>query len=193
MSITVRILLGIGAVALVSAIGDYVWYEIGVRHRMVTGIVHGAVLLAAVGGVVGVAAGRVLVGIPVGALAGVSGALVYYGIVSIGGRGSGLTAMVIAWATLWVMLAVLDARVLRASAPRPWKSSLIRGFVAAALGGVAFYLMVDTLWGRPPAGGRNYITQFGAWVVAWAPGLLALTLGGSYLSPSGIDHPRGVR
>jgi hypothetical protein len=70
--------------------------------------------------------------------------------------------------------------VLRAAAPRPWKSSLIRGFVAAAVGGLAFYFMMDTLWGRPPAGGRNYITQFGAWVVAWAPGLLALTLGGSY-------------
>jgi hypothetical protein len=180
MNTTARILLGIAMIAIISTVGDFIWYEYGVRHRVVTGIVHGAVLLAAVGGVVGVASGRTLAGIPVGALAGISGALVYYGIVSIGGRTSGGAAMVIAWATLWVMLAMLDGRVLRAAAPRPWKSSLIRGFVAAAVGGLAFYFMMDTLWGRPPAGGRNYITQFGAWVVAWAPGLLALTLGGSY-------------
>ncbi len=178
MSVTVRILLGIVAVALVSTVGDYVWYEIGVAHRMVAGIIHGAVLLAAVGAVIGVAAGRLLAGTAVGALAGVSGALVYYGIVMLGGRGSGTTAMVIAWATLWMMLAMLDGRVLRGPIVRDWKPIFIRGFVAAVLGGLAFYLMMDTLWGRPPAGGRNYITQFGAWMVAWAPGLLALTLGG---------------
>lgn len=184
MSVTSRILLGIVAVALVSTVGDYVWYEVGVQHRMVAGVIHGAVLLAAVGAVIGVAVGRLLAGVAVGALAGVSGALVYYGIVTLGGRGSGTAAMVIAWATLWIMLAMLDGRVLRAPTVRDWKPIFIRGFVAAALGGLAFYLMMDTLWGRPPAGGRNYITQFGAWVVAWAPGLLALTLGGSY-RPSG--------
>ena len=178
MSVTGRILLGIVAVALVSTIGDYIWYHYGVRHQMVTGIFHGAALLAAVGAVIGVPSGRVLAGIPVGALAGVSGALVYYGIFTLGGRGSSPTAMVIAWATLWVMLAMLDGRVLRGPIVRDWKPIFIRGFIAAALGGVAFYLMMDTLWGRPPAGGRNYITQFGAWLVAWAPGLLVLTLGG---------------
>lgn len=180
MSATVRILLGIVVVALVSTVGDYIWYEYGVRHQVLTGILHGAALLAAVGGVIGVPSGRVLAGIPVGALAGVSGALVYYGIVTLGGRGSGTTAMVIAWATLWIVLAMLDGRVLRGPIVRDWKPIFVRGFVAAALGGVAFYLMMDTLWGRPPAGGRSYITQFGAWLAAWAPGLLALTLGGSY-------------
>jgi len=179
MSPTLRILLGVVVVALVSTAGDYIWYQYGVRHQMVTGILHGAALLAAVGAVIGMPSGRVLAGIPAGALAGVSGALVYYGIVAIGGRGSGTTAMVIAWATLWLMLAMLDGRVLRGPIVRDWKPVFIRGFVAAALGGEAFYLMMDTLWGRPPAGGRNYLTQFGAWLVAWAPGLLALTLGGS--------------
>src|SRR5262245_52228153 len=120
-----NILIGLAAVALVSTVGDYVWYEIGVRHRMSAGIIHGAILLAAVGAVIGAGAGRILAGIPAGALAGISGALVYYGIVTLGGRGSGTTAMVIAWATLWVMLAILDGRVLRAAEPRPWKPVLI--------------------------------------------------------------------
>ena len=37
--------------------------------------------------------------------------------------------------------------------------------------------MMNTLWGRPPAGGRNYVVQLFAWAFAWAPGLVALTIG----------------
>jgi hypothetical protein len=46
--------------------------------------------------------------------------------------------------------------------------------VASILAGLAFYSVVNVLWGRPPAGGRNYLLQFAAWTVAWAPGILAL-------------------
>ena len=74
----ITIALGILVVALVSTGGDWVWYELGVRHRATAGILHGAVLLTAVGGVIGAAAGRVLRGLPLGAAAGVGGALVYY-------------------------------------------------------------------------------------------------------------------
>jgi hypothetical protein len=52
----------------------------------------------------------------------------------------------------------------------------MRGVVAAVLSGTAFFLVLKTLWGHPPATGKNYVLQFAAWVVAWAPGLLALTL-----------------
>ncbi len=169
-----KILIGVGVVALVSTLGDYVWFEYGVRHRMLTGIAHGAILLAAVGGVIGAAAGRLVAGIPIGAAAGVGGALVYYALTSVGGRTAGAVAMVTAWASVWLILAVLDGRVLRRADPRAWGEVVLRGLAAAALGGVAFYAMMDTLWGRPPAGGRNYLIQFGAWLVAWAPGLLAL-------------------
>jgi hypothetical protein len=51
MSITGRLLLGIVLVAVVSTVGDYIWYHYGVRHQMVTGVLHGAALLAAVGAV----------------------------------------------------------------------------------------------------------------------------------------------
>jgi hypothetical protein len=47
--------------------------------------------------------------------------------------------------------------------------------VAAVAGGIAFALVRDVLWGRPPVEGRNYLVQFAAWAFAWAPGLLALT------------------
>ena len=55
----------------------------------------------------------------------------------------------------------------------------MRGVFAALSSGVAFFLVLNTLWARPPATGKNYFVQFAAWVVAWAPGLLALTLGRS--------------
>jgi hypothetical protein len=55
----------------------------------------------------------------------------------------------------------------------------MRGVLAAVLSGVAFFLVMNTLWGRPPSTGRNYFVQFAAWACAWAPGLLALTLGRS--------------
>jgi hypothetical protein len=79
---------------------------------------------------------------------------------------------------LWILLAALDGRWLRAPSVRPWSSVLIRGTIAAVTGGLAFYLVMGVLWGRAPAEGRNYLLQFLAWAFAWAPGVLALTWGG---------------
>ncbi len=171
------ILVGVTLVAAASTLGDYIWFEYGVRHQVLVGILHGAVLLASVGGVIGAAAGRTAAGIPVGAAAGIGGALVYYAIVAAMGRSANTTAMIVAWAAVWLILAMLDGRVLRAPARRSWAEVFMRGIAAAALGGVAFYLMMDTLWGRPPAEGRNYLLQFGAWLVAWTPGILAIAAG----------------
>jgi len=165
-----KLLLGIAVVAAVATAGDYTWYEIGVGHRMLTGIVHGAVLLLAVGGVLGALSGRLVTGLPLGAAAGIAGALMYYGVAPATG---GTTAMVVAWAALWIVLAFFDGRILR-RVKLPTSEIVSRGVLAAVLGAVAFYAMVDVLWGRPPAGGRNYAVQFAAWMIAWAPGILAL-------------------
>ena len=81
-----RIGLGILGVALVATLGDYTWYTLQVRHNMATGIVHGAVLLTAVGAVLGLDAGRVLKGLPIGTLSGIGGALIYYVLVHRRGR-----------------------------------------------------------------------------------------------------------
>ncbi len=78
---------------------------------------------------------------------------------------------------MWLIVALLDGRWLRAPGRRSWGEIAVRGLLAAVVSGIAFYLVLNTLWGRPPSGGRNYLLQFAAWVVAWAPGLLALTLG----------------
>ena len=164
-----RLLTGIVIVAAVSTAGDYVWYEIGIRHRMLSGIIHGAVLLTAVGGTLGAAHGRTLAGLPMGTVAGIAGALVYYALFPFL-RG---WSMLAAWASLWIMLAVIDGRVVR-RVKRSAALCVIQGASAALLSGVTFYLVVGALWGRPPAGGRNYFMQFAMWIIAWAPGILAI-------------------
>jgi hypothetical protein len=174
-----RIGLGILGVALVATLGDYTWYTLGVRHNMASGIIHGAVLLTAVGAVLGFDAGRVVKGLPIGALAGAGGALIYYLLVAVMDRRTYGTAIPASWVAMWLLVALLDGRWLRAPRRRPWGEIALRGVLAAVLGGIAFYLVMNTLWGRPPATGRNYLVQFGAWVIAWAPGLLALTWGRS--------------
>lgn len=168
---------GLLLIAAVATAGDYIWYTFGVRHRMTAGIIHGAGLLTVVGAVLGMLSGRLLRGLPIGTLAGVGGALAYYLLVSVMDRRTYGTAIPAAWVIMWLLLAAMDGRWLRRP-QRPWSAIAGRGLAAALLGGVAFYLVMNTLWGRPPAGGRNYVVQFAAWAFAWAPGLLALSFGG---------------
>lgn len=169
-------LFGVFAVAAVAAACDYVWYTYGVEHRMSAGIIHGIVLLTSVGVVLGVVRGRILRGAPLGALSGLGGALTYYLLIAVmDGRAYG-TAIPAAWVAMWLIIAALDGRWLRVPT-RAWSGVAVRGLAAAVLGGLAFYLVLQTLWGRPPATGRNYLVQFLAWAFAWAPGLIVLTVG----------------
>lgn len=174
-----KIGLGILGVALVATLGDYTWYTLRVRHSIATGIIHGAVLLTAVGAVLGLDARRVVKGLPIGALSGIGGALIYYVLVALVDRRTYGAAIPASWVAMWLLIALLDGRWLRAPSRRSWREVAIRGVLAAVLSGLAFFLVLSTLWGRPPATGRNYFVQFAAWVVAWAPGLLVLTLGRS--------------
>jgi hypothetical protein len=169
-------LLGVMFVAAVATLGDHVWDAVGARNEATAGSLHGAALLGAVGLVLGWISRRLVAGLLTGMAAGVGGALAYYAIASaMGGRGQILQAMVAAWAAVWIVLAICDARVLRRPAVRPWSDALMRGVAAAVIGGIAFYLMYPYFWGREA---RNYgdLVKFGAWMVAWAPGIFSLTL-----------------
>lgn len=170
-----KILPGILAVALVATVCDYTWYTNHVPHNMITGITYGVVLLMAVGAVLGYDAGRVIKGLPIGALAGLGGALTYYLLIAIMDKRTYGPAIPVSWIVLWCIVAALDGRWLR-SPRRPWREVMIRGAAAAVVSGASFYLVLTTLWGRPPDAGRNYALQLGAWLVAWAPGLLAITM-----------------
>jgi hypothetical protein len=171
----VRALAGIVAVAAAATLGDFIWYTVGVRHTMLAGITHGALLLTAVGGAIGAASGRLVKGLPLGALAGIGGALSYYVLAALPQPMSEV-AMTGAWVVMWLLLAMLDARWIRQRDTRSTPSTLQRGMLAAVGSGLVFALLVPFLWGRSAGGERNYPLQFVLWSCAWAPGLLALTL-----------------
>jgi len=179
---------GVLVVAAVATVGDFIWYTYGVRHTLLAGLTHGALLIAVVGAVLGAASGHALKGLPIGAIAGIGGATSYFVLVAVMDRRTYGAAIPAAWVIMWLLLATLDGRWLRAPARRTWATIAGRGFVAAVVGGAAFYLVMNILWGRPPVGGRNYVVQFFVWTFAWAPGLLALTIGGEPAAASSASR-----
>lgn len=176
-------------VAAVATAFDFIWYSLGVRHSLVAGVIHGILLLTSVGLVLGLSCGRPARGLPIGAIAGVGGALSYYALIALMDNRTYGTAIPGAWIIMWLILAALDGRWLRAPQRRSWPEVAGRGLVAAGLGCIAFYLVLDTLWGRPPSTGRNYAVQFLAWAFAWAPGLLSLTSGPRLANPRVVTTP----
>jgi hypothetical protein len=165
----IKLALSVVAVAAVATLGDFAWYEFGVRHRVLAGVLHGAALLMAAGGALGWLGGRTGVGLVVGVAAGVLGALKYYALASVMRE----AALLGAWTVVWLLLAIGHGRLIERPA-RPWAGILVRGALAAIISGVTFYLISDVIWGRAPAGGRNYAVHFACWCFAWAPGLIAI-------------------
>jgi hypothetical protein len=157
-------------VALVATLGDYIWFEFGVRHTALNGVIHGAVLLLAVGLVIGQQRGELIRGAVGGVLAGVAGALAFYAVSSALGY---LGALVAAWVFMWIVLAAVSAWVRKGLLNLgAWIGP---GLIAAVGSGVAFY-MVSGIWTDPVRGDtRNYLWHLAAWTIAWAPGLTALT------------------
>lgn len=154
--------------AAVTTAGDYAWFQFGIRHTMIAGVIHGIVLLATLGAFLGSQSGRIAVGAAGGLVAGVLGALAFYALA----RWLGIGAMFAAWSLVWIGLAAFDARVLRGESGSRW---IIRGLIAAVAGGVAFYA-VSGVWTQH-AENPNYAWHFVAWLIAWWPGLAALTFG----------------
>ncbi len=170
-----RIVTGILVVAATATVADWTWYTFEVCHGIAAGLIHGAVLLTAVGGALGAASGRLLRGLPIGTLAGTGGALAYYVFVAAFDERTYGAAIPAAWVVTWLLMALLEGRWISPTR-RSWLAITSRGTAAAVLSGIAFYLVLDRLWGAPPPGGRNYAVQFAAWAAAWAPGMLVLTL-----------------
>ena len=174
-----RAILAVAVVAGAATLADFIWYGVGVRHTMTAGVVHGALLLTVVGGALGSASGRIGKGLPIGALAGVGGALSYYLLVVLVDSRPYGAAIPGAWVVMWLLLAALEGRWLRAPDRPTWMAIAVRGTTAAVAGGISFALVRNMLWGSPPGGERNYLMQFLLWACAWAPGLLALTWPGA--------------
>lgn len=171
-------LIGALLMAVVTTAGDYVWFEFGVRHTAVAGILHGVILLGTLGAFLGFESRRLVTGVVGGLIAGALGAVAFYALWRVIGWG----AMFAAWSLVWLGLAALDGLVLRRDTGGiTW---LVRGLVAAIAGGLAFYA-ISGVW-TEHLEHPNYGWHFVAWIIAWWPGLAALTFGRKRVGAGGM-------
>jgi hypothetical protein len=157
--------------AAVTTAGDYAWFSFGIRHTPVAGVLHGVILLATLGAFLGAQSRKVALGAAGGLVAGALGALSFYAMWS----ALGWTAMFVSWALVWIGLAAFDGMVLRKGRHEQSTHWALRGLIAAVAGAAAFYA-VSGVW-TAHAENPNYGWHFVAWLIAWWPGLAALTFG----------------
>jgi hypothetical protein len=168
MRAALRALAGAFALAALNTLGDFVWARFVAQHRTVFGLIHGTVLLLALGLFLGLLRGRPAFGALLGAAVGLLAALSFYALAPLFGYG----AMFVCWMALWIGFALVDGRLRGAVHAR---EVLARGALAAVLSGAAFYA-VSGIWTRPAPGGPNYAFHFLCWTIAFLPGTAALLL-----------------
>jgi hypothetical protein len=155
-------------VALVATLGDWIWATFLSRHLIAAGLVHGALLCLSMGAMVTLPAGRVSRGAAAGLGIGLIAAGLFYALAPLLRMG----AMFVAWFGLWMMLAWLVPGRCQA---RAWHRTG-RGLLAGIASGLAFYA-VSGMWTRWDPAAVNYVDHFARWVIAFAPGFLALQAG----------------
>ena len=154
--------------AAVSTFADFVWAATNLPHRVVYGLLHGAILCFCIGAVIGVRQRRVIGGALIGPIVGLVAAATFYALAP----ALRWTAMLPAWMLFWICFAFLQGWLAR----RPHvMGSLARGIAAAVLSGIAFYA-ISGIWTRPSPGGPDYIRHFVSWTIAFLPGFAALFL-----------------
>jgi hypothetical protein len=142
---------------------------------MIHGVVHGAVIFAAIGLVLGLAARArqgtrsALVGRAVTAelALGVAISASFYPLY----RWVGLASLFITWMALWLGTARVE-RWLGAGV-RSSGQALARGSIAAVLSGLAFWA-VSGIWTEPAPDGPNLVWHLLCWLIAFVPGFAAL-------------------
>jgi hypothetical protein len=171
------ILAAAGAATLgaASTLGDWIWARYIPDGAVLPGVVHGFVFFALLAAVLAYAVGtalgwrRLLPSLP---LAGLFLAASFYPIALALGYIAGL---LVTWAAMWIVLSLLLRWALAGS--ETLRSALIRGVVAAAGSGLAFWA-VSGIWTNPAAAADPLtLARFGAWTFAFTPGLLALMVG----------------
>lgn len=160
--------LGALILAAISTAGDFVWANWRVRHLAVYGVIHGVVMFAAAGYVLGWRNGRGPISAIGGVIAGVAGALSFYALRPI----LGYSAMFVSWILVWVVLGYA------VKAGGAAKAGVTRGVAAALLSGVAFYLVSGMWMPFNPSGPLDYAEHFVRWTIAFLPGFAALLLAG---------------
>ena len=156
------------ALGVISLLGDYVWAAMQLRHRMTSGLVHGAVICLCIGAAIGVREGRLARAVAFGPIIGVLAA---------------------DFSTRWCRRCATPRCFQRGcssgsvsrccsrtcGATARLSLAVARGVAAAILSGAAFYA-ISGIWTRPSPGGPDYLRNLWSWTVAFLPGFLALFL-----------------
>jgi hypothetical protein len=168
------------AIAALSTAGDFIWATWIPSHRVLYGLVHGALLFLAIGLFLGRVAGRASAGAGAGAGVGALAAGLYYLLAPM----LGFLAMVVAWMATWLGLAAiygyLRARRHDVGGRSDTRINLGaiagRGALAAVASALGFYLIAG-IWQPFNPQGWDYAIHFVAWTVAYFPGFGALLIG----------------
>ena len=160
-------LIGSMLLALLSTVADYVWFLNIPQHQVSSGMIHGSVLFAALGGYLGWRTGKAVAGAIGGLLSGMLAALSFYALAPIGGY----PMMIVSWVLLWIMLAALQTHLYgRIDVPK----AIGRGFVTSIAAGVGFAVVLFQLYRGWPPPEFPAVRHFVAWSMAYLPGLYVL-------------------
>jgi hypothetical protein len=162
-------LLAALCLGLVMALGDYAWAALQLRHHVVYGLVHGAVMCLCLGIAIGVQAGRPAPAALAGPIIGVVAAGAFYLLAPM----LRMAAMFPAWMLFWVLFALLQQALRRSGTTA---AAVARGSLAAVLSGLAFY-SISSIWTGPSHDAPNVPVHFAAWSFAFLPGFLVLFRG----------------
>jgi hypothetical protein len=152
-------IIGAALIAAVSTLGDFVWAGLNLRHRVVYGLAHGAILFLCMGAYFGWLQNKIFKGALYGAAIGLGAAGSFYLLAPV----AGYSVMFFVWAFVWIALAFLVKN-------RPIAA---RGIIAMIGSGLGFYLISD-IWRPFDPEGWDYAVHFVSWTIAYLPGFLAL-------------------
>jgi len=160
-------LVGSLLLAALSTVADYVWFLNIPGHQVSSGLIHGAVLFAALGAYLGFRKGKIAAGTVGGLISGMSAAGSFYVLAPFGGY----NVMLVSWLLLWILLAALqtylDGRLDMAKA-------LGRGIVTSIVAAIGFGVVLFQLYRGWPPETFPAFTHFVAWSMAYLPGLYVL-------------------
>ena len=167
MSLVGPALIGSMLLAVLSTVADYVWFLNIPQHQVSSGMIHGSVLFAALGGYLGWRKGKAVAGAIGGLMSGMLAALSFYALAPIGGY----SMMIVSWVLLWIMLAALQTHLNgRLDMPK----AIGRGLVTSIAAGLGFAVVLFQLYrGWPPAEFPAF-RHLVAWSMAYLPGLYVL-------------------
>ena len=167
MSLVGPALIGSMLLAVLSTVADYVWFLNIPQHQVSSGMIHGSVLFAALGGYLGWRKGKAVAGTIGGLMSGMLAALSFYALAPVGGY----SMMIVSWVLLWVMLAALQTHLDgRLDMPK----AIGRGLATSIAAGLGFAVVLFQLYRGWPPPEFPVFRHLVAWSMAYLPGLYVL-------------------